>query len=444
MRRKLRFVDLFAGLGGFHVALDTLGHQCVFACEIDDELRTTYAKNFGLDPHTDIRSIRPEQVPKHDILCAGFPCQPFSKAGLQEGLKCPTQGDLIGYVIAILEHRKPKFFILENVPNLLRHAGGATYRHIKKRLQRIGYAVDQQVMSPHQFGIPQIRQRAYIVGKLDSLEAFCWPARSPHPRTSIDWILDTRPKDFRPLGRNAIAVLNAWQNFLELHPTDREFPSFPIWSMEFGATYPYEEESPFVLGTRRLAKYRGAFGVKLSDLAPSDRIAGLPRYAQATEAFFPDWKIAFIRKNRNFYSQNRKWIDGWLPSVRQFHSSHQKLEWNCKGSARDIWSHLIQFRASGVRVKQPTSAPALVALTTTQVPVVGWQRRYLTARECSRLQCLDSLKHLPERPTKAFRALGNAVNSEMVRLVAEKLIEGNSQEQSKPTKKNSSMPMKAG
>lgn len=104
-----RFIDLFAGLGGFHQALKALGHQCVFACEIDQDLADLYEKNFGLRPHGDIRSIDLSSVPDHDILCAGFPCQPFSKAGGQQGLECPQWGDLIDYVIQILRLHKPRW-----------------------------------------------------------------------------------------------------------------------------------------------------------------------------------------------------------------------------------------------------------------------------------------------------------------------------------------------
>ena len=117
----MRFIDLFAGLGGFHLALKALGHRCVFACEVNDELASLYEKNFGLRPFGDVRSLDTSSLPAHDILCAGFPCQPFSKAGGQQGFECPQWGDLIDYVIRILRLHKPPYFIIENVPNLVRH-----------------------------------------------------------------------------------------------------------------------------------------------------------------------------------------------------------------------------------------------------------------------------------------------------------------------------------
>ena len=182
----MRFADVFAGLGGFYIALDKLGHECVFACEIDAELREVYEKNFGIKPQSDIRELNVKDIPAHDILCAGFPCQPFSKAGDQEGLNCPTSGNLIGYVIKIIRHHKPSYFILENVPNLLKHANGKTWQSIKRRLQQQGeYHVEARLLSPHRFGVPQIRQRVFIVGKKNGLRAFSWPTPSSIKEPSV-------------------------------------------------------------------------------------------------------------------------------------------------------------------------------------------------------------------------------------------------------------------
>jgi len=102
----------------------------------------------------------------------------------------------------------------------------------------------------------------------------------------------------------------------------------------------------------------------------------------------------------------------------------QKLEWKVKGGERNIWEYVLQFRASGVRVKRRTTAPSLIAMTDTQVPIIGWERRYMTPRECARLQSLEGLKQLPATPTKAFHALGNAVNSRVVEIVAKALLNG--------------------
>ena len=133
---RLKFVDLFSGLGGFHAALSRLGHDCVFASEIDAKLQDLYHANFGIRPLADIRDCW-EDVPSHDILCAGFPCQPFSKAGNQFGFECPRSGDLFEYILRIIDRHTPRFLVFENVPNILRHADGETWARIRDSLTRI-------------------------------------------------------------------------------------------------------------------------------------------------------------------------------------------------------------------------------------------------------------------------------------------------------------------
>ncbi|MGY2923488.1 DNA-cytosine methyltransferase [Ewingella americana] len=121
------FIDLFAGLGGFHLALSKLGGTCVFAAEWKKNLQDLYETNFNLRPEGDITSVALESIPEHDVLTAGFPCQPFSKAGEQLGFECTKQGSLFFNVVNILASKKPRYFILENVPNLLKHNDGKTW-----------------------------------------------------------------------------------------------------------------------------------------------------------------------------------------------------------------------------------------------------------------------------------------------------------------------------
>lgn len=427
-----RFIDLFAGLGGFHIALERLGGTCVFAAEWQEHLRDLYEVNHGIRPAGDITKVSPEDVPEHDVLTAGFPCQPFSKAGDQLGFECTKQGGLFFDVAEILAARKPSLFILENVPNLLKHDSGRTWQKIQKKLglDGLGYHIDAQKYSPHNFGVPQIRERVYIVGSLEPLTTFEWPERSTE-ETSIETILDKTPPGAKKLSPQVLECLTVWSEFLQACPPGLNLPSFPLWSMEWGATYPYENETPWgrriLQGTDGLTGFSGSHGVKLGHKSSlEERWAALPSHARTEQFIFPKWKQDFIRQNREFYAANREWIAPWRPKILKFPSSLQKLEWNIQGGHQNLWDYVIQFRASGVRVKRRSTAPSLIAMTDTQVPIIAWEKRYMTPVECARLQSMQSLKQLPDSPIKAFQALGNAVNCDVVEKVASALLKSTS------------------
>jgi DNA (cytosine-5)-methyltransferase 1 len=419
----MRFIDLFAGLGGFHLALKQLGHGCVFASEIDPVLQGVYEENFGMRPKGDILSVPINSIPKHDILCAGSPCQPFSKAGEQEGLDCPKWGNLLGHVLKIACAHNPRFLLLENVPNLKRHNSGETWLDMERQFQKAGYSILSAYLSPHEFGIPQIRERLFIVGSRDGLTNFRWPVPQNDVEPDLNSILDKNPKDARALSPAVLRCMEVWQKFIKKYPAKKELPSFPIWSMEFGATYPFEKASPWATPRNDLLKYRGCHGEPLRTYGRATVLKALPSHGQTKQREFPTWKKTFIRQNRDLYAENKQWIDKWMPEILDFPPSLQKFEWNCKGEERDIWKYVIQFRASGVRVKRPTTAPSLIAMTTTQVPIIAWERRYMTVRECARLQSMESLKNFPNVPTRAFKALGNGINAKVMEYIAKALIE---------------------
>lgn len=414
----MEFIDLFAGLGGFHLALKDLGHQCVFACEIDVQLNELYHRNFELKPATDIRAINAMEIPDHDILCAGFPCQPFSQANHGgKGFDCPKWGDLFHHVIRILKAKKPCYFILENVAYLKKHDKGRTWGRIQTDLEAVGYQVDEVCFSPHQFGIPQIRKRMFIVGNRSSFP--CLPNPPDHAETDIQKILDKNPTKAQKLPEQQMKCLEAWQNFIEIFPKDEELPSVPIWSREFGANYPFADTTPHALGVDKLREYRGNYGIPLKDLDDDEVWQNLPAYAKREQDKFPPWKIQYIDQNRKFYEKYASQIDEWIPQILGFPRTYQRFEWNCKGEERNIWKLIIQFRGSGVRVKKPQTAPTLV-VRSTQAPIIGWEARYMTPEECARLQSIEEIE-LPKPPRRALNALGNAVNVEIVKRIAEAL-----------------------
>ncbi|WP_151839470.1 DNA (cytosine-5-)-methyltransferase [Acinetobacter junii] len=169
------FIDLFAGIGGIRQSFENNGGKCIFSSEIDPFAKFTYYTNFGEVPFGDITKISVDSIPKHDILCAGFPCQPFSHIGKREGFEHPTQGTMFYEIVRIIKDKKTPVLFLENVPGLINHDDGNTLQIIIETLQTMGYKVHHTVLDASHFGIPQKRKRFYLVAFLDQKIQFEFP-----------------------------------------------------------------------------------------------------------------------------------------------------------------------------------------------------------------------------------------------------------------------------
>lgn len=184
MKETHRFIDLFAGIGGIRIAFERNDCECVFSSEWDVHSQKTYQANFGEVPAGDITKIGLDEVPEHDILTGGFPCQPFSTIGKRQGFDHPTQGTLFFDIVQILKKKEPKAFLLENVPGLLSHDNKNTWKTILETLEdELGYKVFHRVLDAVHFGVPQYRKRIYVVGFRKDLHdvassTFEWPKES--------------------------------------------------------------------------------------------------------------------------------------------------------------------------------------------------------------------------------------------------------------------------
>lgn len=409
---SFKFVDLFAGIGGFHGALSALGGECVYASEIDKDAARIYNRNWGLQPDGDITLAANEHnmdVPEHDVLVGGFPCQPFSKSGKQRGMD-EARGTLFWNIARIIEVRKPSIVLLENVRNI----AGPRHEHewvvIIETLRQLGYRVSSKplVVSPHRIhpeygGRPQVRERVFIAatrtGKpgshlgedpgLPDIDKFerAWDPQKWNlgKDLPIEAKLDQDERKSSLLSESEVKWIEAWNEFVLLfkksHPKEN-LPGFPIWADAW---------------------------VHVDDLR-------IPRGT-------PEWKRNFLKKNSEFYTRNQKFIDKWLKKydyLEGFPPSRRKLEWQAQ-DANSLSETIMHLRPSGIRAKKATYVPALVAIT--QTSVLGKQMRRITAREASRLQGLPEwFDFLDQSNSQTFKQLGNGVNIGVVYSVMKALV----------------------
>jgi DNA (cytosine-5)-methyltransferase 1 len=436
---NLKFIDLFAGIGGFHRALSDLEFECVLTCEIDPECKIVYQANFpeSKRPGRFIENIRTltrkdiddeesnysskiinSKVFDFDILCAGFPCQPFSKSGQQLGFKDRTRGTLFFDIMAIVRAKQPKYIFLENVRNLAGPRHTDTWAEIVAQIEDAGYDVmpNPLIASPHTLhpklgGAPQVRERVFILAikksekKKDLLKAI-------HSAVSNcdfgmqwdkdDWRIseivipdkDLAGVESYRLKENELAWVDAWNYFVRNLDSD-SLPGFPIWE---------------------------------------DCMTTTPKLRPG----MPKWEENFVRKNCAFYNDHSSFIDKWRKMkwganqirIDQFPPSRRKFEWQARKwyptkKGRSLDDLVLQFRPSGIRVKPPTYLPALVAITQTSIigPKVGKgvkTYRTLSPLEASLLQGMPSntFKKAGVSDKAAYKQLGNAVNVGIIRHLA--------------------------
>lgn len=200
------FIDLFAGIGGFHYALSSYGAECRYASEWDKPAQETYFANHGIMPSGDITKISAEEIPPHDILCGGFPCQAFSISGKRLGFE-DTRGTLFFDIARIVRHHRPKVVFMENVKNLALHDKGRTFRVVAGTMEELGYTMFSKVLNSGQFGVPQHRERIYMVCfRKDILEdrAFVFPSHKI--TSSLAEVLEDNPQDAKIIDRPDIQI----------------------------------------------------------------------------------------------------------------------------------------------------------------------------------------------------------------------------------------------
>lgn len=387
--------------------MSALGGECVYASEIDPRAAAVYQQNWGINPLGDITRDANDDVmnvPPHDVLCAGFPCQPFSKSGAQRGME-ETRGTLYWNILKIIEAHQPKVVILENVRNLYGPRHFHEWAVIIETLREQGYRVSDypSIFSPHLLppdrgGRPQVRERVFITATYMGASALddhklAEPAVKNRPVGGWDpttWHLESdlpldadHHVDGCDLSESERLWIDAWDDFVtsmwELRE-GRRLPGFPLWADEWRTPSDLE--------------------AILTDL----ELEGTPAP--------PKWKLDFLVKNSEFYAGHKQFIDKWAKRwgiyTDAFPPSRRKLEWQAQDTPR-LWDCVMHLRPSGIRAKAPTYLPALVAIT--QTSIVGSRSRRLSPREAARLQGLPEWFTFEGQSSgSTYKQLGNGVS----------------------------------
>lgn len=372
-----KYIDLFCGIGGFHQALHKIGAKCVLACDIDKDCRVVYKNNYNIEPVSNVKEINENTMEDFDILCAGFPCQAFSNGGKKKCFE-DERGLLFDEIIRIAKVKKPKFMFLENVKHILKVSNGEVIEYIKNKIKASGYHLELFNISPHNYGIPQQRERVYFVcirndiynGKNIVLPTY-------KGKIDFDKFL-TKKEEINPkyfIKDEVLNVLEAW---------DKMIQQFTVG----------EKISPTIM---------------IND--------AFKTYSETEFASFPDWKKDYIIKNKPLIQKYKTQFETWYnehSTILQKREIYGKLEWQT-GLIKEkdsIFNHFIQIRQSGIRVKKGHYFPTLVAIS--QIPIYGKEKRYITPRECARLQSFPDSFKLSDNDKISYKQLGNSVNVDNV------------------------------
>ena len=368
-----KFIDLFCGVGGFHQALHKLGATCVLACDIDKDCRKVYKENYGIEPVIDVKKIDEKTMEDFDILCGGFPCQAFSNGGKK---KCfdDERGLLFDEIIRIAKHKKPKFMFLENVKHILKVSNGEVINYIKQKIAATGYHLQIFQISPHNYGIPQQRERVYFVCVRNDIyngNEIVLPTFKG--KMNFEKFLDKKEeidtKYF--ISGDILNVLESWDEMVK----------------QFNQG---EKISPTIM---------------MND--------AFKNYSDSEFNAFPTWKKHYITKNKPLIEKYRSHFEQWYKEYSELLQKREiygKLEWQTGPITKNdsIFNHFIQIRQSGIRVKKGRYFPTLVAIS--QIPIYGKEKRYITPRECARLQSFPESFKLPIQDKKSYKQMGNSVN----------------------------------
>lgn len=388
MKRKIKYIELFSGIGAFSQAINNLDYvdsKCVFAADINKECSIVYKNNYNVDSLCDLTKKNANEIEKHDFCFFSPPCQAFSKSGKQKGFE-DARGTLIYEVFRILEKHHPKYILMENVRNLVSHDNGHTIDVILDSLHKLGYRTTNKplILSPHYFGIPQTRERAFLPGIYDPENTdkpldFKFTSFLNKDDCNLNSIIDHSYDNDETLfiSQKEEDVLNAWNEFYQ--GIDVKIIGFPVW-------YDYFKDKQI-------------------------------------EESMPEWKKDFIRKNKDLYERNKSFIDKWEKKhnyLNDFTPTQRKFEWQAGTKINSLWDGIIQIRPSGVRVKAPTTLPALVAIV--QIPIIGKLKRRLSVRECANLQSF-SKDFIPDsNRQQAYKQFGNSINVKVLEIVLDKLL----------------------